>query len=265
MNIDAFCCMRRGFQLSLLNKQDSSLIAAIEQRGAKKERALLLLHGFGSTPAVFRLLLPSLSRCYDALFCPVLIGHAESIDSFAKAKASDWLLQVEQSYESLVSQFEQVEVLGLSLGGLLACHLSTRFSLAHLYLLAPALDLPLAPHYSVQLAKTLHWLGFRAMRARAGNLYSSEHCEIAYRQLPLTSVIQMLTLVQQFQFTPPSCPTDLFLGCYDKIISSQRVAERFADKMNINTHWLSNSAHVLPLDGDIDHIIACIKQNRGPT
>lgn len=261
MNSDAFRCMHRGIQLSTLNKQDFPLLAPIETRGTKNHRALLLLHGFSSTPAVFRLLLPELTTSYDAVFCPVLAGHAQTLESFAKTKASEWLLQAEQTYEIVSNQFEQVDVLGLSLGGILACHLSARFSLHHLYLLAPAIDLQLTVNYCLKLAKALHWLGFRNIRSAAGNIYSSQHCEIAYRQLPLTSIIELLTLVQQFQFIPPTCPTDLFLGCHDEVVSSWRVADRFADKTNINIHWLPNSAHVLPLDGDANAIISCIQHN----
>ncbi|NSL18021.1 alpha/beta fold hydrolase [Tatlockia micdadei] len=261
MNIDAFRCMRQGKQLFTLSQQDAFLLAPIEQRNDKTHRALLLLHGFSSTPAVFRLLLPSLVLYYDAVLCPVLVGHGENLDSFAKVKANDWLAQTEETCEILLDQFAEVDVMGLSLGGILACHLSAKFSLHHLYLLAPALDLRLGLNHAVKLAKTLSWLGFRKVRAAAGNLYTSENYEIAYRQLPLSTIIEMLTLVQQFQFTVPTCPTDLFLGCHDLVVSSWRVADRFAEKDHINIHWLPNSAHVLPLDGDQSIILSCVKQN----
>ncbi|KTD31589.1 alpha/beta hydrolase [Legionella maceachernii] len=261
MDIDAFRCMRQGRQLFTLSQQDAFLLAPIEQRNDKTHRALLLLHGFSSTPAVFRLLLPSLVLYYDAVICPVLMGHAENLDSFAKVKATDWIAQTEQTCEILLEQFTEVDVMGLSLGGILACHLSVRFSLHHLYLLAPALDLRLGLSKALKLAKSLNWLGFRNIRAAAGNLYTSENCEIAYRQLPLTTIIEMLTLVQQFPFTIPSCSTDLFLGCHDFVVSSWRVADRFANKDNVNIHWLPNSAHVLPLDGDQAVILSRVKEN----
>jgi carboxylesterase len=261
MNIDAFRCMRRGIQLSALTKQDFSLMAPIEKTGDKAERALYLIHGFSSTPAVFRLLEPLLTKNYDAVFCPILAGHGETINAFAKAKSGDWIAQVEQTYESLAKRFKHVEVMGLSLGGLLAGHLSKRYQLAHLYLLAPAFDLFVSTTNSLRLAKILYWLGFRKMRAAAGNLYTTNNYEIAYRQLPLTTIIEVLTLIHEFQFTPPTCPTDLFLGCYDEVVSSKRVADRFAGLTNINIHWLPNSAHVLPLDGDLEFIWKTIERN----
>ena len=250
MNIDAFRYMRRGIHLFTLDHKDSFLLAPIEHRNNRSHRALLLLHGFSSTPAVFRLMLPSLVLYYDAVYCPVLVGHAENLDVFAKTKASDWTSQTEQTYAMLANQFTRIDVMGLSLGGILACHLSTQFNLHHLYLLAPALDLQLGLNSTIMLAKTLNWLGFRKIRAAAGDLYTSQNCELAYRQVPLPTIIELLTLIQQFQFTPPTCPTDLFLGCHDQVVSSWRVADRFADQASTNIHWLANSAHVLPLDGD---------------
>lgn len=260
MDIDDFRCMRRGVSLSTLNKNEVSLLAPINNRNGQQKRALLLLHGFTSTPAVFRAMLPSLSL-YDAIVCPVLPGHADSLKTFATVKAEAWIATAEQACELLIKEFEQVDVLGLSLGGVLACHLSSRFPLHHLYLLAPALDLKLPVDKVLKLAKFLDWLGFQEVRGFAGNLYTDQYCEIAYRKLPIRSVIEIFSLVKQFPFIPPNCPTDVFLGCHDKVVSSWQVAARFANKENVSIHWLNNSAHVLPLDGDIQTIIACMAKN----
>ncbi|MDI9819655.1 MULTISPECIES: carboxylesterase [unclassified Legionella] len=260
MDIDDFRCLRRGNSLFCLDKKDTALLAPIEHRNGKKRRALLLIHGFTSTPAVFRTLIPSLSF-YDAIVCPVLPGHAHNLEAFARAKAAEWLLLAEQYGKILTQEFEHVDVLGLSLGGLLACHLSNRFNINHLYLLAPALDLRLPLDRTLRFTKFLNWLGFKEIRSFAGNLYTDLHCEIAYRKLPLTSIIEIFTLIKQFQFITPHCPTDLFLGCHDLVVSSWRVAARFANKKDATIHWLANSAHVIPLDGDIEKIIACMKQN----
>lgn len=90
------------------------------------------------------------------------------------------------------------------LGGLLACHLASRFSLNHLYLLAPAPDLHLAINQALTVAKCCHALGFHAIRSVAGNLYTSNAYEIAFRQLPLTTIIELLTLINQFDFSLPN-------------------------------------------------------------
>ena len=256
-NIDDFCYMWRGKQLKPLANQQVSLLDPIDVRGSGHDRALLLLHGFSSSPAVYRKLLPAFSS-YDAILCPVLPGHGESIAAFSVAKASDWLSTAEYACATLMRDYQYVDVLGLSLGGLLACHLSQRFALHHLYLLAPALALQLNLPLSLKLAQVLNCFGFKYLRNQAGNIHSPEHSELAYRQIPIHAVIEILALVNGFHFVEPQIPTDLFLGCFDEIVDSALVEKLFMNSPNCTIHWLPNSAHVLPLDGDVDTIIACL-------
>ncbi len=261
MNIDDFRYMWRGKRLKTLSPKEAHLLHPINIHGKGTKRALLLLHGFSSSPAVFRQLAPAIAPTYDAIISPTLPGHGNSLDAFAKAKALDWITAAEEACQELVKKYHKVDVLGLSLGGLLACHLSQKMTLNHLYLLAPALALQVNVPWALKIAQILRKLGFSYLRNRAGNLHSEVHSEIAYRQLPITTLIEILTLVNEFKFMPPNCPTDLFLGRFDQTVSSNKVAERLADLPNITTHWLEKSAHVLPLDGDIDTIITCIKNN----
>ncbi|AHE68316.1 alpha/beta hydrolase [Legionella oakridgensis] len=262
MNFDDFRYMWRGKTQQALSNQQAALLAPIDHQNGKKERALLLLHGFSSSPAVFRELLPTLFNLYDTVVCPALPGHADSIETFAKTQASEWLTAAEQSCEELLRNYQMVDVMGLSLGGLLACHLANRFPLHHLYLLAPALALRFKITIALAVARLLHGLGFRRLRNRAGNLYTSRASELAYRQLPISTIIEILSLIQNYQFVPPTCPVDLFLGRYDEVVQSTLVADYFANLPNVHIHWLNHSAHVLPLDGDIDTIIAHLKGNQ---
>ena len=257
MNIQDFCFTWRGQQQGHLLKKDAHFLKPIDIRGQGREHALLLLHGFSSTPAVFRAMLPELTG-YDAVVCPVLPGHADSILSFSKATACEWMSAAELACEALLKEYTFVDVLGLSLGGLLACHLSHRFALNRLYLLAPAIDLRLNLDLSLVAARILTRLGFRRLRNRAGNLHTDHYRELTYRQLPIASIIEILTLVQNFQFMPPDCPTDVFLGCFDEVVDSTKVACRFENIPSAKIHWLENSAHILPLDGDIEIILGCI-------
>lgn len=259
MNINDFRHMRRGKTLRTLTKEEGEWLAPIDYRTQKYQRALLLLHGFSSSPAVFRQLLPELIAPYDAVVCPVLPGHGLSLDAFAHAKGNDWLETASISFQALSDQYQQVDVMGLSLGGLLACLLAERFEIHHLYLLAPALSLNLNVLLTLTLAKFMRALGFQYIRNKAGNLCSQEFTEISYRQLPVDTIIEILTLIKSYQFTIPKCPTDLFLGKHDEVVNSAKVATLFEGSSNTTIHWLENSAHVLPLDTDRRVINACVK------
>lgn len=260
MNLDDFRCMRQGVQLSVLKPEQASLLKAVDRRNGHKQRALLVLHGFSSSPAVFRELSAGFEG-YDAIVIPILPGHASNLAEFGGIKAADWLEYVKDVCAKLIDEYEQVDVLGLSLGGLLACHLGFEFKLHHLYLLAPALDLPYTLSKTLHLARVLRKMGFIRLRSAAGNILKPSSCEIAYRQLPLNTIVEILSLIRNFNFSLPCCPTDVFLGCHDKVISSHKVAARFAGQPHIQIHWLKNSAHVIPLDSDIQEVLHCIRNN----
>ncbi|MGL6036951.1 MAG: alpha/beta hydrolase, partial [Legionella sp.] len=48
------------------------------------------------------------------------------------------------------------------------------------------------------------------------------------------------------------------LGAHDQVVNSKKVEQLFSSLPNATIHWLSNSAHVLPLDNDLAQIIQCI-------
>lgn len=254
-----FRYMRQGRQLRDLKHNEQSLLAPYQQESNKKAQALLILHGFSSSPAVYRALIPQITR-YDAIVCPVLPGHAENLECFSQVTATQWLNYVQEHYLVLQDNYEQVDVLGLSLGGLLACELAKTYSINHLYLLAPALQLQMNVPLMLAIARLAHCLGFAHFRSAAGNILNTKEAEISYRKLPVNAIIEMLTLAKNYQWQAPNCPVDLFLGAHDAVVNSQAVEELFLPLNNVHIHWLINSAHVLPLDNDLSQIVACINQ-----
>lgn len=245
--------MLRGEQKAALNIHDLQQIKAFQQIGSNKHKALLMLHGFTSSPAVFRFLIPEITQ-YDAIVCPVLPGHTGYLKELATVTAQDWITAAENACETLLNEYQQVDVLGLSLGGLLACHLNKKYPLNHLYLLAPALDLYIPINLVLKLLTVLKTMGFSQFYANAGNILAS-NTEITYRRIPLTTIKEVLTLIKTFEWIPPQNPVDLFLGSQDTVVNSQKIAQRFSQCTQVKLHWLSNSAHVLPLDNDKNIII----------
>lgn len=260
MKLNDFRYMRQGQQLHDVHPRERALLNPVQHYGEGHERALLVLHGFSSSPAVYRYLLPKIKH-YDAIVCPVFPGHAESIAAFSQSTASDWLTKAREICCSLSQKYQKVDVLGLSLGGLIACELSALFPLNHLYLLAPALKLQMNVKFMLHIARFLHYLGFVHLRNAAGNLLHAEHAEITYRKLPINIIIELLNLVQNHQWQVPNCPIDLFLGAHDLVVDSTAVEQLFAPLSTTKIHWLHHSAHVLPLDNDLNEIIQCINHN----
>src|SRR3990167_7446904 len=114
--------MWKGKATRPLTSDEVYQLKPIDIRQKGDARALLLLHGFASSPAVYRALYPKLTH-YNALVCPVLPGHAENLNAFAGVSRQAWLAAAVKACQPLVEQYQSFEIIGLSLGGLLACHL----------------------------------------------------------------------------------------------------------------------------------------------
>jgi len=260
MKLEDFHYMYRGKRIAPLAAEDIGILSPIHRKNEGYRRALLLLHGFGSSPAVYRRLIPSLSM-YDCLFAPVLPGHGESIAAFSASRADDWLQCALEACQSLIGEYRHVDVMGLSLGGVLAYQLSQQFPLNHLYLLAPAFALKSNVPLLLRAARFMRIMGLTRITNYAGNIHTAGYAELTYRQTPINAIIEILSLIKNFQFAPPTCPVDIFLGRHDEVIDSASVAALFSKLSSVNIHWLQHSAHVLPLDGDLEEIIACINES----
>lgn len=133
-------CVKKKNQYIPLTPAEQELIKPIELLDSRKKIGILLIHGFTSTPAVFRDLVTHFARDYN-IIAPVLSGHASTLAAFAHSSGADWFSSVEHAYHKLQNYCEQIYVVGVSLGGVLAVHLAHRYPVAKLMLLAPAFEL----------------------------------------------------------------------------------------------------------------------------
>ncbi len=252
--LDDFCFMRQGKILSGLTQDKVHLLQPVSLKEAASGRALILIHGFASSPAVYRLMLNQLTR-YDALFCPLLPGHGQSLTDFATVTAADWLAYIEQTFDDIAKNYQSVDVVGLSLGGLLACHLAKIKPVQNLYLLAPALALNYIPFASSFMVRLCRQLGIQLISSRGGDILNNEHGELTFKKLPIACIHEIFQLVDHFKLTSFTNNTIVFLGKYDKVINNHKVQAMIERLPNASTVWLEHSAHILPLDNDLQRII----------
>jgi carboxylesterase len=101
--------------------------------------AALLIHGFTGSPPEMRPLGDYLAARGLTVSAPLLPGHGTTVAELIRTSWEDWYRHVEGAYRMLRAQHEQVFVVGLSLGSLLALHLAAQEPVAGVAALSPAL------------------------------------------------------------------------------------------------------------------------------
>lgn len=90
-----------------------------------EDRAVLLLHSFTGTTRDVKDLAYNLNKQGFTCYVPAYKGHGLSIEAFLDYQIDDWWNQVLKSYQFLIDEgYEEINVLGVSLGGLFSLKLS---------------------------------------------------------------------------------------------------------------------------------------------
>lgn len=130
----------------------------------KSRGSVLLLHGFSASPYELRQIGAFLQTQGYRVYAPRLAGHGIGTDAFNAKGRADWLADAEAAFEALHTPGQKLNVLGHSMGGILATLVAAkRASQIHrLVLAAPAFRL--ANPWSVLCT-------FRLMRAVMPDLH----------------------------------------------------------------------------------------------
>jgi carboxylesterase len=112
-----------------------------------RQQAVMLVHGFSSTPREMRPLAEYLAARNFTVLGIRLPGHGTSPEDLAQKKASEWIAAAQRGYQLLAQQNYRVSCVGLSTGSLVLLQLCQQQQLERLVLLSPFLRLkhPLAP------------------------------------------------------------------------------------------------------------------------
>ena len=101
-------------------------------------KACLLIHGFTGSPYEIEPLTKALQAQGYAVEVPVLAGHGCDED-LQDVCWTDWIASAENALQTMVGKYEEIYVIGFSMGSLIAAYLSTKYPVAKLVLLSPAI------------------------------------------------------------------------------------------------------------------------------
>lgn len=100
------------------------------------KKACLLLHGFGGSTFELEELNNALKQENIFTRLPLLVGHGTTLQEFAQQRYENWYQQVEKEFLELKKNFEQVFVLGFSMGGTLTLDLSRNHTFTAMIIIA---------------------------------------------------------------------------------------------------------------------------------
>ena len=132
--------------------------------------AVLLCHGYTGYPG--ELIRPGIDlyeKGFD-VYCPRYPGHGSSADDFLASNAEDWIGCAYDAYAYLSQRYEQVSIVGHSMGGAIATIIADAFDADTLVLLAPALLVPSLPVAQIKVLK--HFIKRRKVAWQSDSEYT---------------------------------------------------------------------------------------------
>jgi carboxylesterase len=114
-------------------------------KGGKANIGCLVQHGFTGTPKEVRWLGEYLNKQGYTVCGMRLNGHATRPADMVRSRGQDWLLSVEDGYNLLHSCCDQIFLLGLSMGGILALITASRFAVQGVVAMSTPYRLPSNP------------------------------------------------------------------------------------------------------------------------
>lgn len=216
---------------------------------------ILIIHGYTSTPSSMDFIRDQCIQAGYTVSVPQVAGHNTTIDDFAKTPWQSWCKSIEDAYQTLASKCDHIVVIGQSLGGCLALHLcANHSSIAHAFLLAPAVYPPRVLSYSFLVKPLLDMLRIKELHSIGGGFKDKDAYEMVYKKTPTSTYAQLLQCMLDCQkkLTRISVPITSFFSTDDPVLPKKNAEHLINQLPNSNTEliWVHNSKHVLSKDND---------------
>lgn len=219
----------------------------------------LVLHGLTGTPASVRGVAEALAGAGFSVDAPLLPGHGASADDLLASRWDHWAAAAEHAFAGLAARCSRVVVVGLSLGGTLACWLAARrrAEVAGVVCVNPMIEPP-APSF-FDILEGLLAEGVEVMPAIGGDVARPAERDAGPGGTPVAATLSLLRAVADLEprLGDIRAPLLLFTSRQDHVVppsSSDVLAARVAGP--VERVALERSFHVATLDWDAELIEA---------
>lgn len=220
----------------------------------------LVVHGFTGNPSSMRALAEELHDAGFAIEMPLLPGHGTKVEDMIPTGWADWSTAVEAAYDALAARVDKVVVVGLSMGGTLACWLASRHpEAAGLAVINPYVEVP-ADSFLEILNGVLE-SGLETTPPIGSDIALPGGVENAYDANPVRPAISFFSGVRETneRLAEITCPTLIITSRQDHVVpptSSDVLAAGVSGP--VERVWLEKSFHVATLDYEADEVEARI-------
>ncbi len=216
----------------------------------------LLIHGFTGAPTEMRPLGEYLNNLGYSVLGVRLTGHGTNLDAMIRSRWQDWSASVEDGWHILRSHTEQIFMIGLSMGGVLALQNSSKFSPQGIVTMSTPTYVPnkLVDNYPwlIKLASYI----YPNMKKGAGNWVNREAAvgHISYSANPLRSSLELKTLITKMKLSLPeiNVPTLMMHSRDDNYVPPDHAEEllKLLGVEDKELFWVKDSDHVITKDGN---------------
>jgi carboxylesterase len=225
------------------------------------ERGVLVLHGFTGTPQSMRGVAERLASDGFTVELPLLPGHGTCPEDLQHATWEDWCQAASNALQDLQDRCRSVSVVGLSMGGALACWLAARHKVAALALVNPA-AVPMDQEVSTQLSWLLNE-GTDFIPGIGSDIADPEGRELAYDRVPLRAALSLNRGLEQLvaELSDIEAPVLLLTSRVDHVVPPEAAAA-ISDGVQgpVKRVVLEKSYHVATLDLDRELIERLISE-----
>ncbi|HUR48402.1 MAG TPA: alpha/beta fold hydrolase [Acidimicrobiales bacterium] len=218
----------------------------------------LVLHGFTGNPSSLRSLAEELHDSGYSVELPLLPGHGTTVEDMMETGWADWSKAAEAAYDKLSARVDKVVLVGLSMGGTLACWLASRHPEAvGLAVINAQVEIP-ADSFLELLDGVLE-SGVEVTPAIGSDIALPGGVENAYEAVPVRPAISFFAGVRETneRLSEIRCPTLIITSRQDHVVppsSSDILAAAVSGP--VERVWLEKSFHVATLDYEADEIEA---------
>ena len=230
--------------------------------GDSSKPGCLLIHGFTGTPKEMRWMGDYLHRQGYTCLGIRLAGHATRPEDMIRSRWTDWTASVEDGYNLLCGLTDDIFLIGLSMGGILALLMSTRLKVKGVIAMSTPSRLPTDyPTWLLEILSRFIKFSSKTKEPPGSGWFDKAAYKdhIAYKKNPVRSGSELKKLILEMRAALPNVtvPVLLMHSRDEKYVlpdNLEYIYERLVNASDKTKLYLTGSGHVLPRDASRDTV-----------